>query len=190
MADSRRTSQRRWLLIGGVSVTTLLVIAGTITTALTREHHSSPQPSATGTIARTHANVVDPFDAKTLAATKFDLYYPKSLPGGYSTNQSSVTSPQAGVVVFAMQSPQGGKLYMSQEARPAAFDFGGYYKNFTDLQEDVTPKGTIAAGHINDGQTTIGSLATNGTWILANTTDPRVTPADMVSLLKSLSLSH
>jgi hypothetical protein len=169
-----RSSKKRVvaLLIG---TGCLLLIAGAIGSWLLLRH--SP-PS------------VDPFNTTILAATKFTLYYPESIPLTYHTDLKSVSTPQPGVVVFDLINPHGQKIYISQETRPSEFNFGGYYNDFTDLREKVINQGTIATGYINGGQTVIGSLVTNGTWVIANTKDHTVTPTELTALLQSLTLSN
>jgi hypothetical protein len=129
----------------------------------------------------------DPFTTSTLASLDFPIYYPRTLPSGYRINPKSVTEPLSGVVVFTIIGPNNQKLYMSQETRPATFNFGGYYKAFANVHETTTPEGTIAVGYINKGVTAIGSLATDK--IVVNTTT-QLPLSDLTSLLNSLAVSH
>lgn len=131
----------------------------------------------------------DPFDTQLLASINFPLYYPTQLPAGYHVDSKSVSQPQPGVVVLILRGPKNQKIYISQEVRPTTFDFGGYYNNFTDRSLTVTDAGTIAVGHTNDGYTSIGSLATNRTWIIANTSAP-LGLDKLTALLGSLAVSH
>lgn len=132
--------------------------------------------------------VVNPFSTGVIAAMKFPLYYPTSLPSGYRIDTKSVSQPSDGVVVFDMIGPKGDKLYMSEEARPTTFDLGGFYKKFQDLQEIPVSDGSVAVGRVNSGQTEIVSRANNKTWILSNTT-ANIPLDQLVDMLKSLTLS-
>jgi hypothetical protein len=132
---------------------------------------------------------VNPFNAKTLEAVDFPLYYPTYLPPRYRIDSKSVNMPQSGVVVFTLDGPDHQHLYMSEESRPDTFNFGGYYKEFSDLKETVVASGTIAVGRINNGQTEIGSLATEKTWILTNT-GSGLALSQLTRMLNSLVVSH
>lgn len=133
--------------------------------------------------------VSDPFTAKTIASVKFNLYYPTQLPSGYSIDKSSITEPQAGVVVMMFKKNGQPPIYMSQEIRPTTFNFGGYYNGFSNLKEKIDSRGTIAAGYINNGYTAIGSFVIGQTWVLVNTT-ANLSVNQTISLLNSLVLAH
>lgn len=136
------------------------------------------------------ASPQSPFSDQTVGSVEFPLYYPVTLPKGFSISKGSITSPQQGVVVMDIDGPGGAKIYLSQQARPSKFDFGGYYKNFTDGNQKVTDTGVIATGKIDGGNTVIGSLATNKTWILANTQSTSLKPADLQALLQNMLIAH
>lgn len=97
--------------------------------------------------------------------------------------------PQKGVVVFRIKGPAGQVIFASEEARPATFDFGGYYNNFSDKKLTLTNLGTVAVGRINQGVTSVGSLATNKTWILLNTVSP-ISLSVLQEILSHLAVSH
>jgi hypothetical protein len=168
-----QSGKSRWLITGITSMVALALIAGS---ALFLTHR---QPA-----------IANPFDTKTLVTTKFALYYPTKLPPGYRIDTKSVNTPQNGIVVFDMQNSHGQKIYMSQEARPSEFDFGGYYKGFSDLKELVTGQGTIATGYVNSHQTVVGSLLINGTWVFVNTNSSAISPSNLSVALGSLTLSQ
>jgi len=131
-----------------------------------------------------------PFTAKTLAANNFSLYYPTRLPSGYSIDDASVSAPESGVVVYTIKSKTGKKIYISEQARPAAFDFGGYYKKFHGLTEHIMTSGTIATGYIDDGQTAVGSLVIGKTWVFVNTPANTVPLSSLADVLGGLAVSH
>lgn len=133
--------------------------------------------------------VTSPFDAKTLASLNFPAYYPTYLPPGYKIDNKSVNEPRGGVVVFNLIGPKNQKIYISQESRLSTFNYGGYYKNFKDLKETVILAGTIAVGRINNGQTEIGSLVNDKTWIIVNT-NSTVPFDELTHILKNLAVAH
>lgn len=165
---------KSWVLLGAGVLTVAALAAGIIIILLHR------QPVAT-----------NPFDANTKSAVSFPLYYPTHLPAGYQTDKKSINLPQSGIVVYTIEGPNGAKIYLSQQARPSTFDFGGYYRNFADLQQTVTSNGTIAVGHISDKQTAVGSMVIGGkTWVLINTGAKNLPLSDLHDILASLTISH
>lgn len=130
-----------------------------------------------------------PFNAAIMASVGVPLYYPTILPDGFHIDKRSINEPQSGTVVLTMNGPRGEKLYMSEEARPAAFNLGGFYNSFIGLKEIAVSGGAIAVGYINGGRTIIGSRSINKTWILANS-NAHVSPATLVRILESLKLSY
>lgn len=135
------------------------------------------------------ATLQNPVPAKLFDSVDYTVYYPTNLPDGYKIDKQSFSSPQSGVIVFYLINSEGQKIYISQEARPTTFNFGGYYNNFKDKSETVTDNGTIAVGKINNGSTEIASLATEKTWIIANTASK--TPLNQLrDMLNSLLVNH
>jgi hypothetical protein len=135
------------------------------------------------------STLVNPVPAAILDSVSYTVYYPTNLPKGYKIDNKSFSSPQSGVIVFNLVNSKGQKIYISQEARPTTFNFGGYYNGFKDRSEVIVSDGTIAVGKINNGATEIASLATNKTWIISNTSTE--VPLNQLSdMLKSLLISH
>lgn len=161
---------RQIIMIGAVAIPMIIIGMG----SASLWHRLSSQPTS------------DPFSAKVISSLSFGLYYPKHLPAGYTLDRSSITEPQTGVVVITLKNSNGEKIYMSEEQRPTSFDFGGYYGNFTDLQEKTIGSGTIAVGYINNGQTLVGSFALNNTWVLLNTS-ARLPSSQFTQMLSSLA---
>jgi hypothetical protein len=172
-ARSHSPVQRHWKPIAIGTVTAVVIIVSTISIYYALNRNTAP---------------ASPFSPQTVSSVEFSLYYPINLPKGFKISKSSITSPQSGVVVMDIDGPDGAKIYLSQQARPSKFDFGGYYKNFTDSRQQVTDTGVIATGKIDSGNTVIGSLATNKTWILANT-QSKLSPSDLENLLKGMLIA-
>jgi hypothetical protein len=160
---------KRWLL--GVTVLVVLTLIGAL--ALFRGGLAQSNP--------------DPFSPTILAATKFPLYYPESLPSGFRVDEHSVTTPKAGVVMFNLVSSSGSRIWLSEEARPSTFNLGGFYDNLQHLHEFGVSDGAVAFGY--DGLTEIASRANATTWLLSNT-NAKVPESQMVNMLKSVVPAH
>ena len=132
--------------------------------------------------------VVNPFPTSVVAAMKFPLYYPTNIPQGFKIDTKSLTQPMAQVVVFDMVGPNGAKLYVSEESRPATFNLGGFYDKFEGLQEIPVSDGSIAVGKLNSGQIEVASRANDKTWIFSNTT-ANIPLGQLVSMLKSITIA-
>lgn len=129
---------------------------------------------------------VDPFSTQLTSSLQFPLFHPTYVPSGYRVNPKSVTEPTTGVVVFSLDGPNKGKIYISEEARPTKYDIGGFFTRFSDLKESAITGGTIATGKISKGQTEIASMLNNKAWIICNTNAP--VPMDqMTNLVRGLS---
>jgi hypothetical protein len=137
----------------------------------------------------THPAAFDPFDAKTIAAMKFPIYYPTNVPQGYRVDGKSVSLPQAGVVSYRLVGPDKQMIYVTQEARPNKFDLGGFYKKFSGLHEIAFEDGAIATGELDSGRTEISSRNTNKTWILV-TTQADVPLDQLTNMLKGFVPAH
>lgn len=147
----------------------------------------------TGTIIALHSHqptAADPFDAKALASVKFPLYYPTQVPHGFRIDPKSVNFPQDGVVVFNLVDDKGRKIYISQEARSSTYNYGGFYNGIEQGQQFKAHLGQAIVGHLGNGQTTIGSLVTNKTWVITNTKSSTAQPKDLKQVLQSLASSH
>jgi hypothetical protein len=131
----------------------------------------------------------NPFTAKVQSSVQFPLYYPTSLPAGYTIDSESVTEPHTGVVAFKLVSQNGGIMYVSEEARPQSFDLGGFYKQFTSYRGLAVSDGTIATGYVRSGQTEIASRANNQTWVLV-TTSERVSQNQLIGMMRSLTVGY
>jgi hypothetical protein len=129
----------------------------------------------------------NPFTTSLIAAMKFPIYYPTKLPAGYHIDRKSIQSPADNVVVMTVLGPKGEKLYISQEARPAKFDLGGFYNSLTELKQVSAPDGGIAVGY--NGRTIVGSRANNTTWILSNT-NAALPPDQIITTLQSFTHAH
>lgn len=124
---------------------------------------------------------IDPFTTQITSSLQFPLFHPTYIPTGFHVDTKSVTEPTTGVVVFSLDGPNKGKIYISEEARPSKYDIGGFFAKFSDLKESAISGGTLATGKIDSGQTEISSRLNNQVWIICNTIAP--VPMDQMSNL-------
>jgi hypothetical protein len=132
---------------------------------------------------------ISPFSVSISASVNYPLYYPTRLPAGYQIDTASVSSPQQGVFIFYMTGPKGAKLYMSEEARPLAFNFSTFYSSIKDSKKSIVGDHTIVVGRINNNQIEIASWVNHKTWVLSNTT-ANIPSSQLMSMLNSLTPSH
>lgn len=132
----------------------------------------------------------DPFTSSNSGGVVFPLYYPTTLPSGFHVALKSVNSPQSGVYVVNYVGPDKSIIYMSQEARPSEFNIGGFDSKLSNVQTQITNLGEIEVGQINNGVDVVGSLATNKSWIIINTSSSSISLQEVVNMLASLRSSH
>jgi hypothetical protein len=142
--------------------------------------------AATWLLHKQPANT-NPFTPALTASIKYPLYHPTVVPPSFHVEPKSVQEPVTGVVTFYLSGPKGQKIYFSEEARPARYDIGGFFKKFGHLNEYYANNATIATGTINNGQTKVGSMLNNQVWILVNTASQSVSLSQIDSMLRSLT---
>ena len=109
-----------------------------------------------------------PFSASVTSAVHFPLYYPATLPDGLAFTNASVKD--GGVVIATYKNPDGDKLFLSEEAKPANFDFASYYRSILHNRKINTKYGDAYAGELpDDSSTTIINVVTAKTWMIMNT---------------------
>jgi hypothetical protein len=136
---------------------------------------------------------MDPFTTHARSLANFPLYYPTRLPSNYHIDKMSVANPDNGVIVFNLTNSNNERfIYISEEAKPHSFNFGSYYEGFSNRINTRTKYGTAILGVVslnNKGHEEVGSLTSNDTWLIANTTTD--IPMDqLASMLKSLVVSQ
>jgi hypothetical protein len=103
-------------------------------------------------------------------AVPFPIYIPKHLPAGYKISTDSFKyTAQEGVFIFEATDTAGDRLVFTEQARLPTFDaskFTGRLLNPTTLKG--TPYVTTV-GKTNDQKTTLLSIDTGKTWVLATT---------------------
>jgi hypothetical protein len=118
------------------------------------------------------------------SSSKFSLYYPTELPEGYYADKNSF-SRAAGVLTFTAVNQQKEHLNFSLQARPANYDFEGFYNLvLKDTFRYVTPHGEAAIGYAQD--LTVGSILTENTWIIVSSGTKNLDTDDIQSVLVNL----
>jgi hypothetical protein len=111
----------------------------------------------------------DPVPVSIRRGAHFDIYIPRQnkLPSGFTFDKSSIgLEDQGQAVVYAISTPSGSRLVVSNQQKPSAAALSLFYKNQMPLTIPVTtPVGVAALGSLNNE--TVVSLPTNtNTWIL------------------------
>ena len=127
----RSVKSKAGLFIIGATVNVALIATGASAVILYRNVHSNPVPKSI-------SKQVD-----------FPIYYPdqKKLPSGYSLNKESFNVPQNGVVLYAVDYPNG-KLVISVQKQPTDEEIQNFYNNYIPLRTKV---------HTNLGQAEFGA---------------------------------
>lgn len=116
----------------------------------------------------------------------FSIYYPdqSKLPKGYTLQKASFTSPDSGVVLYAVTFPRG-KFVLSVQEKPDKEELDSFTNQRLPVRYTLsTPNGRATVGVL--GNQLVASLPTNSdSWVIV--TSPQNTrQAEMRSLLNSL----
>jgi hypothetical protein len=104
-------------------------------------------------------------------SASFPIYTPKKLPEGFSLDQNSFQYISGeGVLVFQATDKAGDKLVFSEQPKPANFNFDDFNNKQLISPKPLpnTPYATTV-GKTLDKQTTLISILTDKTWIIATT---------------------
>lgn len=138
-----------------------------------------------------HASGPDPVPASIRQSVPFTVYYASSakLPEDCNTDVSSFSTPQTGVVLFAVVCSEG-KLVISEQQQPARGDLQKFYASLMPRHQPLrTSSGTAQVGLLING-TDIQNAASlpvgrSGPWIIV-TASPSVTPQHLRQVVESL----
>lgn len=131
----------------------------------------------------------DPIPQSIRSQVGFTLYYPKSLPAGWSIIKTSYyadTSDQ--VVGYTIQGPSG-NLNLSIQPVPKSFNFNDFYtKRLSGTVQFLTPLGQAAIG--KSGGQYVGSLETTSSWVLASSSAGAIPLTDIQFVLSHLQTTQ
>lgn len=127
----------------------------------------------------------DPIPKSVRSQVSFTLYYPGSLPKGWSLDRSSFYANSSDEVAgYLIKGPQG-NLNITVQPVPKNFDFTNLYsRRLTGTVQFLTPLGQGAIGRASSQL--VGSLVTPSSWVLASPGSSGVTQADMQYVLSHL----
>ena len=109
-----------------------------------------------------------PLPSSLTAAVHFPIYYPTKLPDSLGLADSSLKD--GNVLIATYTNRNGDKLFLSEEAKPATFDFAGYFQSLTSNRKVHTQYGDAYAGKLpEDTNMSIVNLVTDKTWVILNT---------------------
>lgn len=109
----------------------------------------------------------DPIPTDIRQSANFSLYYPTKLPKDLMLDKGSFSYGNK-VVAFVVKSGDK-KIFVTEQAKPADFNFEQFYQDKLDEStEFTTTYGKAASGTVNQN-TRVVSLVTNGTWVFLNT---------------------
>lgn len=100
-------------------------------------------------------------------STSFALFYPSSLPSGFSYVEESLTTADEGVVIYKLQYEGGKHVAISAQKKPTGVDFDDFYNRVLANKADVVSTyGKAVVGQVNGAP--LGSLVTDDVWVLVN----------------------
>ena len=161
------TVRRRKFLIGATLV--VLVIGGT------------------GIFLLMHSTASTTIPPQVVQEAPFAIYIPSRLPSDYRIASSSFKYvPTQGVLVFSATDQIGDSIAFTEQAKPKKINFANIYstlfKNSSELPDMPYPS---TVGSTIDQQTTLLSIVTPTTWLLA-TTQANINDHDMQTIAQSV----
>jgi hypothetical protein len=125
----------------------------------------------------------NPFTADIQSNAKMGLFYPDKMPDGYSVNKSSIHTANGAVIYNAYNGDK--KLVFTIQKAPPSFNFGKFYDDqLKNAQQFSTPNGEAVIGK-NDNRY-LGSISSDGSWLLLSTNSQDVTYDDMALVMHNL----
>lgn len=131
--------------------------------------------------ARWHHSGVVPGYVRS--SVNFPVFQPRNLPAGFAVDTSSFKL-NSEVVTFVAKSAQGAVL-ITEQAIPRQLDFDTFYADqLSDTRRMTTGIGEATIGYFGD--TELGSIVTDRTWILVRAKQG-VSSQQMDAIVQSLS---
>ena len=127
----------------------------------------------------------DPIPQNIRSQVSFTLYYPSSLPPGWSIDKSSFYADPSDQVVGYRLKGQNGYLGITIQPAPNGFDFNNFYtKQLGDTTQFLTPLGQGAIGKANNNY--IGSLDTTTSWVLTSSSSSGISKSNVQYVLNHM----
>lgn len=125
-----------------------------------------------------------PTNAQTDAANSgVALFYPQKLPTGYRVDRTNFQTSN-GVIIFSA-SNNGPRIIFTVQKTSPSFDYEDFYnRQLQSSQRLNTIYGQAVVGKSQDHY--LGSLVSNGTWLILSANSGDVTSDDMVLVMQNL----
>lgn len=125
-----------------------------------------------------------PTNAQTDAANSgVALFYPQKLPTGYQVDRTNFQTSN-GVIIFSA-SNNGPRIIFTVQKTAPSFDYEDFYnRQLQSSQRLNTIYGQAVVGKSQDHY--LGSLVSNGTWLILSANSGDVTSDDMVLVMQNL----
>ncbi|HSX43045.1 MAG TPA: hypothetical protein VLF59_03065 [Candidatus Saccharimonadales bacterium] len=109
----------------------------------------------------------DPTLTQAARSFSFPIYYPSTLPRGFSHTVSGVPKTSSDVFIYTLVYDGNKKLFVSAIPKPAGVKFNDFYNRILSNKSTVLNNaGTAVIGNANNQP--IGSLVTSKTWVTMN----------------------
>lgn len=127
---------------------------------------------------------------KIQKSVDFPIYYPASLPAGYTLDIPSFQLAEAGVVLFTVSDSNGKDIVFSEQQQPSTSDMDKFISSYLPLNSVLQlPLGQAKVGAYGSApniRTVLSLPIRNGPWLIV-TAPSDVNHDDLASILKSLT---
>lgn len=121
---------------------------------------------------------------------QFPIYYPETVPAGYTLDTNSFHLPEPGVVIFAVTHGKGVDIVFSEEQQPSGNEIDKFVTSYIPLNSPLQlPLGQAkigAYGKAPDIRTVVSLPIHDGPWLIM-TAPSAVSHDDEVKILDSLT---
>lgn len=137
---------------------------------------------AVGVYAFIHFND-GPIPSKYRHGISFPLYYPNDLPAGYAVERSTFVQPKSGVLEFAVRTPEGKNVAVSEERIPLGVDLNPPAEpSGVQLPDIHTFTTGIGPAQISFwGSNYVCSIVAAKTWLIMNVSGVPSTEATIIA---------
>ena len=127
-------------------------------------------------------NTLIPQSVMNLKKTlNFSIYYPQSIPGGYSFSRESLLNNNQQKVAIYVFKDQANSIYMSQEYKPHNLDMNLFTQNFINKKNIFTTFGPATIGEYQ--KNVISTLVIGNDWIIINTNTSTPNPYSIETII-------
>lgn len=132
----------------------------------------------------------NPVPKKIQKSVGFSVYYPGSLPAGYTLDDTSFQLPEPEVVLFTVTYGKSKNLVFSEEQQPSSSDIDKFIRNYLPLNSALQlPLGQAKIGAYGSApniRTVLSLPIHHGPWLIV-TAPSDVNHDDLVKIVTSLT---